>query len=267
MTILLDACNLGLLWAPGCNVHSPVCPYFPDKLRLLHGSPATEAYSPRSSRAVFDGNAFHREHSEQDFGPGSGGDEIHVSFTRASSSADDAIIASVSQLCDATTPSASWTEQLSSKKAFAMLESPAHPAAMTVTLQRGTAGLGQRLQKEKFLQTMGLKNVGQTIWLLAYTQKQRERSLALLRGLRDFRDCVSCRPVNDPVAIVASDDRGLRRRAALLTSPTVVVGKMQLFNWMDALALQASEGTYIGDVSDEDREFWVNMRQKYDQDE
>lgn len=77
-----------------------------------------------------------------------------------------------------------------------------------------------------------MPRVGDRACLPAFTEAQRQRSIALLRGLKKLQDVVCFYTLDSPKTIVVSDDRGLRRRCLDLPVPAVILGSAQLYNWL-----------------------------------
>ena len=109
-------------------------------------------------------------------------------------------------------------------------------------------GKGKRSKREAFLNTCGLRKMGDMVHLPAFDESQQQRSLALVRGLHSLeRGVVRLEKLGGSPTMVVSDDRGLRRRCFLLANPPVVFGRMQFFNFMERLMLEKAEQAEAGE--------------------
>ena len=250
-SVLIDASNLQLGLRPGLatlGLTSAEQPYLPARLDAL-----SKLFEPAATvEAIFDGTAFEGAHMGEtwicdpevpDATP------LRVRFTDRHDSADDALVQTAQAL--GSTAGASAAEPISSGHARTLLEaSPmAEPTpTFSVQLLKSAMGKSKRDKREAFLRTCGLMRMGDTVHLPTFLPSQQERSLALVRGLHSLeRGVVSVAQITQPVAMVVSDDRGLRRRCFGLASPPVVMGRSQFFNMLDRIMLDRSRAA--GDAS------------------
>ncbi|KAL1500383.1 hypothetical protein AB1Y20_013040 [Prymnesium parvum] len=250
-SIVIDASNLQLAVTPGVasSLSSRSIHDFSHSLHLLSrylayldpwdDSLPPDAPPPATITAVYDGTAYYGEHASQLWrqrdepgGAPAGGSEdgIRVKFTDGpTASADDELVRMV-QECGGEEPRPS--RRLSALDAIEALGGELPGPVVAVTRLRSMSGRAQRKQREAFLSSCGLPRVGDMTCLPAFTEAQRSRSIALLRGLKKLQDTVSFSVLDSPRTILVSDDRGLRRRCLALPTPPVVLGSSQLFNWL-----------------------------------
>lgn len=243
--ILLDASNMQLALRPGLSnlgLASSEQPHLAARLDAL-----SKLFEPAPTvEAIFDGTAFDGEHlggtwlCDPEVPDAS---LLRVRFTDRHDSADDALVRTVQAL--GSTADATPAEAISSGRARTLLEaSPmAKPApTFAVTLLKSAMGKSKRDKREAFLRTCGLTRMGDTVHLPTFLPSQQERSLALVRGLHSLeRGVVSVAQITQPVAMVVSDDRGLRRRCFGLALPPVVMGRSQFYNMLDRIMLDRSQ--------------------------
>jgi len=259
-SIFLDACNLQLFVEPArpSSLNSMQVDDLSRRLLLLsryvaYLDPYTvdvpDGEPPATVCAVFDGAAFHGEHAgcqwqqcDEPEGVPAGGCSpgLRVVFTEKRASADDVLLQMVQE--EGAKVGCAVPEQISAKQAGALLSQEPLPRPVVAAVrQRSLAGRSKREQREAFLRTCGLPRVGDIAHLPAFTEAQRERSIALLRGLDKLENAVTYSRLDKPVAMVVSDDRGLRRRCFELPCPPVVLGRNQLLNWLSWLPAELEE--------------------------
>jgi len=136
----------------------------------------------------------------------------------------------------AATPNAGTPKPLSAHQAIELLEKGDVPRPVIVaTRQRAVPGKAERMRREAFLKSCGLPHLGDTTHMIAFNEAQRERSANLVRGLQKLGPTViTFRQLEQPALLLVTDDRGLRRRA-MANSPAAVLGRMQLFNWLQSI--------------------------------
>ena len=209
-----------------------------------------------STTAIFDGRAFEEVHAGKSWRcdpevPDALPIDIH--FTGERESADDYLTALVQQL--GTAEGSSAPETITTGAARTELEQAmgAPKPVYAATLLKSAMGKGKRSKREAFLNTCGLKKMGDTVHLPAFDDVQQERTLNLIRGLHSLeRGIVRLERLERPTALVVTDDRGLRRRCFSLANPPVVFGRAQFANWIERL--HESPGTLPMTSSIEDLE-------------
>lgn len=260
--ILLDASNLQLNLRPGgaaLNLCSLDVPELPRQLDAT-----SKLFAPQASlTAIFDGAAFDGVHADANWECDREMPEatpIKVSFTSRLASADDALVELAQELGAAAQSSPS--EPTTTKHMRHVLEQPVladSPPVYAATLLKSAAGKSKRDKREvcgsgvaprsssedvtvsahalhcaqAFFKTCGLHRMGDTVHLPTFLPLQRERSLAIVRGLHSIeRGVLRFERIERPAALVVSDDRGLRRRCFALAHPPVVMGRNQFFNML-----------------------------------
>lgn len=248
-TILLDASNLQLSLRDGLstpNLYSHDLPALAPKLdrvaRYLSAELAAaqdDAEACVSTTAIFDGRAFEEVHAGQSWRCDQEVPDalpIDVRFTGERESADDYLTALTQQLGEDAHSSA--PEIITTGAARTELERPmsSPKPVYAATLLKSAMGKGKRSKREAFLNTCGLKKMGDTVHLPAFDETQQDRTLALIRGMHALeRGIIRLERLERPTALVVTDDRGLRRRCFSLANPPVVFGRAQFCNWMERL--------------------------------
>mmetsp|Transcript_7824 Transcript_7824/g.25802 ORF Transcript_7824/g.25802 Transcript_7824/m.25802 type:complete len:267 (-) Transcript_7824:193-993(-) len=245
-SLLLDACNLQLGFElaatapPRPIVTSPLVDDLPEKLASLSrlvlpslGAGGLEAAA--TTTAVFDGAAFHSAFEGGRWDDTAEG-FARVHFTDVHEKADDRLMRMIDDLAAADDEASPASPLRHGAEAAELLEACGEGACPVIvaTRQRAVPGKAERQRREAFLKACGLPRLGDTAHLPSFTPAQRERSANLARGLHKLGPgVISFRLLERPNAILATDDRGLRRRA-MANSPVVVLGRSQLFNWLEA---------------------------------
>lgn len=250
-TILLDASNLQFSLRPGLSnkglcsqdFHGVSLPAYLDSVAKVVGA--------EKIHAQFDGRSFGGMHAEESWECDAeipNATPIHVSFTGELTKADDVLVDLAQELGrEASSPS---PEIVTSGYVRSLLEQPipAPKPVFCATLLKSAMGKGKRSKREAFLNTCGLRKMGDMVHLPAFDESQQQRSLALVRGLHSLeRGVVRLEKLGGSSTMVVSDDRGLRRRCFLLANPPVVFGRMQFFNFMERLMLEKAEQAEAGE--------------------
>jgi len=254
--VLLDACNLQINVEPASpsSLSTISIDHLPSRLHRLsrylsYLDPWTDDLPidedpPAAVTAVFDGTAYHSAHadatwlqSDEELGAPAGGhsDGLRVMFTRGvTHSADDQLLVMAKAAGDSSQPRP--PRPISAKQALADLQDGELPRPVyRATRLKAVSGKAERKKREAFLSQSGMPRIGDVAHFPAFTEAQRARSIALLRGLAKLNDVVSFHQLDSPAAILVSDDRGLRRRCVELPHPPVVLGSSQFWNWLDWL--------------------------------
>uniref|UniRef100_A0A7S0L5T7 Uncharacterized protein n=1 Tax=Coccolithus braarudii TaxID=221442 RepID=A0A7S0L5T7_9EUKA len=247
-SILLDACNLQLHLE---QEHKEALPTIastnidalPSKLLAL----VTVAAAPGIT-AVFDGAAFHYHFTGADWTLRIPQDEgasnvdcdgvesanlLRIRFTERLRKADDELV----QLARAATEGGEPIRKVAASEALKALRLDCD-AVVAVTRMRSLTGRRDRTKREAFLKSCGLPRVGDTAHMPSFTSWQRDRSINLVNGLHKLDQgtgAVVYHLIEQPDVVVATDDRGLRRKIMTLESPPAVLGRRQLFNWVESL--------------------------------
>ena len=193
--------------------------------------------------AIFDGRAFEEVHAGKSWRcdpevPNALPIDIH--FTGERESADDYLTALVQQLGEEASSSA--PEIITTGAARTELEQAmgTPKPVYAATLLKSAMGKGKRSKREAFLNTCGLKKMGDTVHLPAFDDVQQERTLNLIRGLHSLeRGIVRLDRLERPTALVVTDDRGLRRRCFTLANPPVVFVRTRMAAERDPLKKRA----------------------------
>ena len=113
---------------------------------------------------------------------------------------------------------------------------PSPRPVFSATLLKSALGKSKRDKREAFLRSCGLSRMGDTAHFPCFDETQRERTLGLFRGLHSLeRGVLRVTVLKDPVVMIVTDDRGLRRRCFQLANPPVVFGRQQFVKWMERL--------------------------------
>lgn len=238
--ILVDGSNLALrLGQEPANpsLFAAEAGDFSRVLGLLRDEPRT-ARASGADCVVFDGIAFNRAHAGREWTDESG---LQVAFTADTQSADDLLLSRVRE--EGAGRPCVGGEILTARQVVALLEGEDDaPLAFSGTLTRSVAiGRSNRAKQQQFLRSVGMQRVGATSHFLSFTEAQRARSLALVRGLQRFGDSVQFTPVAEPAALLVTDDQGLRRRCMALDAPPAILGRQQLYNWLGNLAVERED--------------------------
>ena len=252
-TVLLDASNLQLNFAPGKGelpvLASRDAEALPERLATL-----SSRLESASVLAVFDGASFGGDFAGADWVCDRLSDTAvppRVLFTDGRrTSADDELVLRLQEIGNA--ECAASATRISSGAATVLLERPPGDDPTPVigaTLLKSAAGKSKRQRREAFLRSCGLTRMGDQVHLPSFTPSQRTRSLSLLRAIHKIEPgVVRVSRLEQPAAIIVSDDRGLRRRCFALASPPVVLGRAQFFNWLEQEERARLTGAYPGEA-------------------
>lgn len=241
LPLLVDGSNLQLGWSAAGRLSCDDCPGFHDLL----GEFVDRTKQPVS--VLFDGGAFHGDFAGERFESDSG---LSVVFTPIDDagrwqSADDVLTATARSLAD---DGSVETEEMIAREAellfadtierCAAATCPADDLPIISTIRvSSVAGKKHRDKVEAFFKSAGVDRLGQPVHMLSYTARQRERSLALCRGLRRLggprgSPCTFER-LRGATSLVASNDRRLRLRCA--NAGSILLSKQQLYSWLSNL--------------------------------
>ena len=242
-SLFLDCCNLQLqLSHQGNNLRleSPHVDELTDKLRVLTQSflpslDPTASLPQTEIHAIFDGRAFHGKFAtmrSDGMQLDQRGNRMQVVFTDTTASADDLLYTKLSQCNQGLQPAVG----ISSAEVEEILTRPKEEACVfEATRLRSLSGAAHRSRREAFMRTCGLPRVGDVSHFPGLCEAQRARSLGLVKGVRKLPPgLVSFKHVREPVSILVSDDRGLRRRCMSLASPPLVFGRAQFYSLLVA---------------------------------